>query len=375
MHAVSPHVAVSIFIMNSSGAVLLQLRDDKAPVCPDVWGTVGGEVEPGETPDEAAARELAEETGLTDVPLTPLWVVELPADSGSGTTVRHVYGATADLVDDDITVGEGADIRFVPPDQALDLPMTPATRVVLTQYLDAGWAAAERRSASVANPAAGIRSGTGMLRDYEAWHHGYDDPDSGLSWRLRTVQREISDALDERPGPVRVVSVCAGDGRDLIGVLAARDDAARVRVTLLEVNPALTDRARTAAAAAGLQLDLRQVDAGRSDAYFGAVPADVVLFVGVFGNISTADLRRTIAAAPQLCAPGARLLWSRGRDIDAAGDRSGEIRAAFVQAGFGELRLHTYDAPDGGRPSLGVVRYDGHPHALVRDEHWFTFLR
>lgn len=33
----------------------------------DTWLPVGGELEPGETPLEAAARELAEETGLTGV--------------------------------------------------------------------------------------------------------------------------------------------------------------------------------------------------------------------------------------------------------------------------------------------------------------------
>ncbi|MBX3490442.1 NUDIX domain-containing protein [Parvibaculum sp.] len=41
------------------------------------WVTIGGEIEPGETPEEAARRELAEETGLTDARLGPnVWYTE-----------------------------------------------------------------------------------------------------------------------------------------------------------------------------------------------------------------------------------------------------------------------------------------------------------
>lgn len=213
------------------------------------------------------------------------------------------------------------------------------------------------------------------LRDYRAWHDAYDDPASGLTWRLRTAQREIAAALDERPGPLRVLSACAGDGRDVLGVLAARDDAGRVRVALLEIDAALVARARDGASAAGLLVDARLADAGQSNSYRSLVPADLVLLVGIFGNIGDADLRRTIAAAPQLCAPGARLVWSRGRAVDAAGDRNGEIRRAFAEAGFTELGYHVHDTAAGDRPALGVVRYDGPPQPLVAGQHWFTFVR
>lgn len=345
--AASPHVAVSILITDALGRVLLQLRDAKAPVCPDMWGTVGGAVEADESPDEAAARELAEETGLRDLPLTPLWVAELPADSGVGTTVRHVYTAATELTDADITVGEGADIRFVPREQVLDLPMTPATRTVLSRFL------------------------LGATRDYEQWHRAYDEPESGLSWRLRTVRQEIAGFLDGRRGPVRVISSCAGDGRDVLGVLAGRADAGRVHVTLLEINPALCAAARGAAPT--LDVEVREGDAGISDAYVGAGPADLLLLVGIFGNIDDADVGATIVAAPQLCAPGATVVWSRGRGID--GDRNDGIRRRFAEARFTELRYHVHDAVDGSRPALGVVRYDGPPQPLVAGVRWFTFRR
>jgi hypothetical protein len=212
------------------------------------------------------------------------------------------------------------------------------------------------------------------VRDYEAWHLKYEDAGSGLSWRLRAVQRHIGAALDELSGPVRVISACAGDGRDLFGVLSQRHDATRVRATLLEIHPAIADRARESVATAGLQdqVDVRTSDAGASDAYLGLVPADLVLLVGIFGNISATDLRRTVAASAQLCAPGARLIWSRGRDAE-LGDRNDEVRAWFDAAGFVELAYSTLDHD--GYPAVGVVRYEGPVSTLLPGQRWFSFER
>ena len=191
------------------------------------------------------------------------------------------------------------------------------------------------------------------LRDYERWHRQYDDPDSDLSWRLRTVQGHLAAALDRYPGPVRVLSSCSGDGRDL-----------------LEVHPVIAERARRSAAALAARVEVRTADAGGTDAYLSAVPAEIVLLVGIFGNISDPDLARTIATAPALCRPGATLLWTRGRR---AGDRNDVVRARFAAAGFTELDYATLDT--GGWPAVGVVRYDGPPVPLPAGERLFTFLR
>lgn len=57
-------------------------------------------------------------------------------------------------------------------------------------------------------------------RDWFAWHRPYDDPDSDLRRRLAAVQGFIAEALTRQPpGRIRVVSVCAGQARDLLGVL------------------------------------------------------------------------------------------------------------------------------------------------------------
>src|SRR5262249_58569663 len=59
-------------------------------------------------------------------------------------------------------------------------------------------------------------------RDWRAWHGAYDDPGSSLARRLAVVRARIADTLDAAPpGPLRAVAMCAGQGRDLIPVLAS----------------------------------------------------------------------------------------------------------------------------------------------------------
>jgi len=53
-------VGASVIPVDSEGRILLELRADN-----HCWGYPGGSVEPGEQLEEAAARELFEETGLT----------------------------------------------------------------------------------------------------------------------------------------------------------------------------------------------------------------------------------------------------------------------------------------------------------------------
>ena len=54
-------VGSSVFVEDGQGRVLLQLRSDNHQ-----WSfSAAGSMEPGESPEEAARRELLEETGLT----------------------------------------------------------------------------------------------------------------------------------------------------------------------------------------------------------------------------------------------------------------------------------------------------------------------
>ena len=209
-----------------------------------------------------------------------------------------------------------------------------------------------------------------MNTDWSEWHDAYARPGSGLGDRLAAVRAQIDRRLDATaPDPVRVVSACAGDGRDLLGVLAGRPDADRVTALLVEYDARLAARASRAAQALAARVDVRRADAAQSDVYSGAVPADLVLLCGIFGNVSDADVRATIGATPQLCAPGAEVVWTRHRGDP---DLTPSIRGWFAAAGFEEV---VFIAPDADQWSVGVHRLSGDPHPLEPGCHWFTFLR
>lgn len=202
-------------------------------------------------------------------------------------------------------------------------------------------------------------------RDWVAWHVAYDE-DSPLQHRLRAVQRRIRDALDERPvGAIRVVSLCAGEGRDLLEVLARHPRAADVRGRLVELDPELASRA---AAKAPPGITVECADAGVTDSFAGAVPADLVLACGVFGNISDEDVEATVRALPAFCAPNATVLWTRHRRTP---DLTVDIRRWFVEAGFEPI---AFDAPSEFEWSVGVHRFAGHPPEMVAGQRLFTFV-
>ncbi|BCY15202.1 NUDIX domain-containing protein [Actinoplanes sp. L3-i22] len=120
------------FLVAPGGSLLLQLRDDRAPYYPNVWGLPGGSVEPGETPIEAAARELLEETSLrADGPLRLFERQELPAEG----RVKHYFVGRTTATQADVVLGEGAAMLFVPAAEVLDRPFTPGSAEVIARFL------------------------------------------------------------------------------------------------------------------------------------------------------------------------------------------------------------------------------------------------
>ena len=190
--------------------------------------------------------------------------------------------------------------------------------------------------------------------DWQAWHDRYDRP-GPLQRRLVMVRRRISEALDgQAAGVIRVLSMCAGQGRDLLGVLAEHPRRAQVRARLVESDSGNARRAGDAARAAGLGgVEVVAGDASVTTAYAGIVPVRLALLCGMFGSLSEADLRRTVAELPRLCGPGAVVIWTRHRDWP---DRTPQIREMFAGSGFAEV---AFDTDEGEEFGVGVHQLTG----------------
>ncbi|HET7067562.1 MAG TPA: NUDIX domain-containing protein [Nocardioides sp.] len=125
---VEPHGFGCVLLVDAHGRLLLQERDEHAPIDPDRWGLPGGHLEPGEYPEAGAYREVEEETGVRLEPgsLERFDTFEIFHPSYGSVDRVHLYVARVDLTDADIDCHEGRQIVFVDPDLArhLDLTMT-----------------------------------------------------------------------------------------------------------------------------------------------------------------------------------------------------------------------------------------------------------
>jgi len=72
------HRVAHVHVFNRRGELLLQKRSQQKDIQPGKWDTsVGGHLDRGETYLHAARREMAEELGLTGVPLTFLYASKI----------------------------------------------------------------------------------------------------------------------------------------------------------------------------------------------------------------------------------------------------------------------------------------------------------
>jgi hypothetical protein len=160
-------------------------------------------------------------------------------------------------------------------------------------------------------------------------------------------------------GPITVVSMCAGQGRDILGVLRDFPRRDETVVTLIEQDRRNAEFARETARAADLT-DVSVVvgDAGDSTSYVGLAPASLVIMVGFLTHLGDGDLDRLIAFLPQLSAVSGMALWCAGSQHV---DLPTEIRTLFARAGFVPVAVQCDVDP---RWNIGIERFEGRPRRL-----------
>ncbi|GEP37301.1 NUDIX hydrolase [Nocardioides psychrotolerans] len=129
------HQFASVALVDRRGRVLLQERDSRPRIDPDRWGYPGGGVEPGETYEQAAYRELEEETGVRLEPGTLELVGEFSfwSEACGGTDAFCLFAAGTDLTE--VECHEGRQMVFVDPGVATGLDLTASARLTLRDFL------------------------------------------------------------------------------------------------------------------------------------------------------------------------------------------------------------------------------------------------
>jgi 8-oxo-dGTP diphosphatase len=132
----APRAAVGAIVFRS-GRVLLVRRGH--PPSQGLWAIPGGRIELGETLQEAAEREVREETGLTIHARKPVYAFDVVLRDETGRVQFHyvIVDLLADYVSGTVQAADDAyEARWVAPNELKELPLNQTTLEVLTQVLD-----------------------------------------------------------------------------------------------------------------------------------------------------------------------------------------------------------------------------------------------
>ena len=130
-----PVVAVGAIVFRNNRVLLV--RRGQAP-SQDLWAIPGGRVELGETLQEAAEREILEETGITIRALDPVYTFDYIERDGSARPRFHyvIVDLQADFVGGETRAGDdAAEVRWAAAEDLANLKVSSKTvRLLKTHY-------------------------------------------------------------------------------------------------------------------------------------------------------------------------------------------------------------------------------------------------
>ena len=126
------YLAVKGIIRRNDGKILVLKRGDKDDHKPSVWETVGGGMDQEETPQEALAREIREETDLAVNVNEPFNIFSFKKDTG-----EFKIGITflCEYLDGEVALSdEHSDYRWIDPQEFADLESVPSLHEEIARY-------------------------------------------------------------------------------------------------------------------------------------------------------------------------------------------------------------------------------------------------
>lgn len=133
-----PRVAVGAIVFKDNNVLLV--RRGKPPA-EDLWAIPGGRVEIGETLQEAAEREILEETGIAIRARIPVYTFDV-IDRDTRGRIRYHYvivDMTADYIRGEPRAGDDASAaRWVSSDELATLKVSSKTRQLLRAQFNFG---------------------------------------------------------------------------------------------------------------------------------------------------------------------------------------------------------------------------------------------
>lgn len=122
-----------VLLVALDGRLLLHHRDDKPGVLhPGCWAGFGGTVEPGESVEAAAKREVLEETGLAIA--TPTFLCDLEDKEGRGDMVS-LFFIRGSFDPEDVMLSEGQGVGLFHIEDLDTLRVTPFVWRAITEHL------------------------------------------------------------------------------------------------------------------------------------------------------------------------------------------------------------------------------------------------